>query len=107
MAYLLSNICAERYWNRTTIVEIIVGGWVVSCFETQCIYLRYIVHFAIDLSARKKLLHICEKELNLHWLGMAIDFKKSCRLCICHRCDTHYMNLQSMKGSMLQWVDKN
>jgi len=29
MAYLLSNICAKNNWNRTTIVEIIVGGWVV------------------------------------------------------------------------------
>jgi len=36
MAYLLSNICTKDYWNRTTIVEIIVGGWVVSFFETQC-----------------------------------------------------------------------
>jgi len=32
MAYLLSNICAENYWNPTTIVEIIVGGWAVSFF---------------------------------------------------------------------------
>jgi len=36
MAYLLSNICTKNYWNRTTIVEIIIGGWVVSFFETQC-----------------------------------------------------------------------
>jgi len=36
MAYLLSSICAKNYWNRTTIVEIIVFGWVVSFFETQC-----------------------------------------------------------------------
>ena len=35
MAYLLSNICTNNYWNRTNIVEIIVGGWVVSFFETQ------------------------------------------------------------------------
>jgi len=34
MAYLVSNICTKNYWNR--IVEIIVGGWVVSFFETQC-----------------------------------------------------------------------
>jgi len=37
MEYLLSNICTKNYWNRTTIVEIIGGGWVVSFFETQCI----------------------------------------------------------------------
>jgi len=36
MAYLLSNICTKNYWNRTPTVEIIVGGWVVSFFETQC-----------------------------------------------------------------------
>jgi len=32
MAYLLSNIYIKNYWNPTTIVEIIVGGWVVSFF---------------------------------------------------------------------------
>jgi len=37
-AYSLINVCTKNYWNRTTIVEIIVGGWVVSFFETQCIY---------------------------------------------------------------------
>jgi len=37
MAYLLNNICTKNYWNRTTIVEIIIGGWVVglSFFETH------------------------------------------------------------------------
>ena len=38
MEYLLSDICTKNYWNPTTIVEIIVGGWVVSFFETQCTY---------------------------------------------------------------------
>jgi len=32
MAYLLCNIYTKNYWNRTTIVEIIVGDWVVSFF---------------------------------------------------------------------------
>jgi len=38
MAYSLSNICTNNYWNWTTTVEIIVGGWVVdlSSLETQC-----------------------------------------------------------------------
>jgi len=36
MIYLLSFVYTKNYWNRTTIVEIIVGGWVVSFFETQC-----------------------------------------------------------------------
>ena len=35
MAYSLSNICAKHYWNPTTIVKIIVGGWVVYFFKTQ------------------------------------------------------------------------
>jgi len=26
----------QNYWNRTTIVEIILGGWMVSFFETYC-----------------------------------------------------------------------
>jgi len=26
MAYSLSNVCTKDYWNRTTIVEIIIGG---------------------------------------------------------------------------------
>jgi len=33
MAYLLSSICTKNYWNPTTIVEIIIGGWVVSFFR--------------------------------------------------------------------------
>jgi len=36
MSYLLSYICTKNYWNRETIVEIIVGGRVASFFETQC-----------------------------------------------------------------------
>jgi len=39
MAYLLSIICTKNYGNPIIIVEIIVGGWVVSFFETQCIYI--------------------------------------------------------------------
>jgi len=35
MAYLLSNICTKNYWNRTT-DKIIVGGWVVVFWGTQC-----------------------------------------------------------------------
>jgi len=37
MAYFLRNICTKKYWNRTTIVEIVVGGWVASFFETLCV----------------------------------------------------------------------
>jgi len=37
----------KKYWNRTTIVEIIVGGWVVSFVETQCILPIKIIHLHI------------------------------------------------------------
>jgi len=30
MSYLLSYICTKNYWNRETIVEIIVGGRMAS-----------------------------------------------------------------------------
>jgi len=46
MAYLLSNICAKNYWNRTTIVEIIVGGWAVS-------FLRHSVKTKTGIAHRK------------------------------------------------------
>jgi len=39
MTYLLKNICTKNYWNQITTVEIIVGGWVVYFFGTQCIYI--------------------------------------------------------------------
>jgi len=38
MAYLLSDICTKNYWNRTTIVETIVGGWVVIVFLRHRVY---------------------------------------------------------------------
>ena len=28
VAYLFGNICTRNYWNWTTAVKIIVGGWV-------------------------------------------------------------------------------
>jgi len=51
MAYLHRNICTKNYWNRTTIVEIIVGGWVVSFFETQC-SLLFFIFFSVYGSVR-------------------------------------------------------
>jgi len=33
MAYSFNNIYTKNYWNRTIIVEIIVGGWVVYFFR--------------------------------------------------------------------------
>ena len=34
MAYLLSNICTKNYWNWTTTVKIVVGGWVVYFWDS-------------------------------------------------------------------------
>jgi len=54
MAYLLINTCTKNYWNRTTIVEIIVGGWVVSFLPAAlraaqiCRYL-HVVYSEADL----------------------------------------------------------
>jgi len=45
MAYLLSNICTKNCWIPITIVDIIVGGWVVSFFETQCTCFRLFLFF--------------------------------------------------------------
>jgi len=44
MAYLLRNISAKKYWNRTTIVEIIIGGWVVSFFLRHSVVLAEQTH---------------------------------------------------------------
>jgi len=48
MAYLLSNICTKNYWNQTAIVEIIVGGWVVSFFETQSVVTNKLLISSVD-----------------------------------------------------------
>jgi len=39
----------KNYRNRTTIVEIIVGGWVVSFFETQCRLVRWAARFPLPV----------------------------------------------------------
>jgi len=46
MAYLLSNICTKNYWNWTTIVEIIVGGWVVSFFWDRVYIQPYVNNYS-------------------------------------------------------------
>jgi len=71
---------------------------------TIILYADDILFISPSICRLEKLLHICEKQL--HWLDMAINFKKSCCLRIGPRCDTICMNLRSMTGSMLLWVDK-
>jgi len=74
---------------------------------SSCIIILYsddILFISPSFCRLEKLLHICEKEL--HWLDMAINFKKSWCLRIGPRCDTICMNLRSTTGSMLLWVDK-
>ena len=51
MAYLLINTYTKNYWNRTTIVEIIVGGWVVSFLPAALLaaqICRYLVYSEAD-----------------------------------------------------------
>jgi len=33
---VLSNNCTKNYWNRATTVKVIVVGWLVYFFATQC-----------------------------------------------------------------------
>jgi len=47
MAYSLSNICTKNYWNPTIIVEIIVGGWVVS-FLKHIVYTEHVFYIKIQ-----------------------------------------------------------
>ena len=49
MAYLLSNICTKHYSNRTTIVKVIVGGWVIY-FLQHSVYEWSTVKFATSRS---------------------------------------------------------
>ena len=71
-----------------------------------CVIILYaddILLISPSICRLKQLLHICEQEL--YWLDMAINFKKSCCLRIGPRYDTVCVNLLSLTGSMLQWVD--
>jgi len=47
MAYSLSNISIKNYWNWTTTLKIIDGGWGVYFFETECIY-KYPIYYIIQ-----------------------------------------------------------
>jgi len=47
IAYSCNNICTKNYWNRTTTVKIIIFGWMVYFFETQCIF--WLTYCAIQL----------------------------------------------------------
>jgi len=58
MAYLFSNICTKYYWNSTTTVKIIVGGWVLYFLGDAVRVARYpvfdqTVRFFGDLSGQK------------------------------------------------------
>ena len=55
MTYLRSNIYTKNYWNRTTIVEIIVGDWVVlflrhSVDAAYCYQPSSVVYRSVGLS---------------------------------------------------------
>ena len=51
MAYSLSNLCTKNYWNPTTVVEIVVGGWVVSFYlrHSEYVYAYLLVRCDIGI----------------------------------------------------------
>jgi len=51
MAYSLSNICTKNYWNQTSIIKIIVGGWVVSFFF-ETVYIQDVTVIAVNVANR-------------------------------------------------------
>jgi len=55
MAHLLNNNRTKNYWNDTTTVKIIVGGWVVYFFRTS-LYENG-EYFAVHYNAQ--LQHLC------------------------------------------------
>ena len=50
MAYSLSNNCTKNYWKRTTTAKIIVEGFVVYFFATQCSWLQRAMFPTINFS---------------------------------------------------------
>jgi len=75
------------------------------------INLTYIILYADDIlliapsvTALENLLHICEVELQ--WLDMAINIKKSCCLRIGPRADAVCSHISSLSGLYLKWVNE-
>jgi len=73
-----------------------------GCTITLSLCKRYTVNLAIDFLARKTSTYL---QKQLHWLDMAINFKKSRCLRIGPCCDAHCTDLRSMTGFVLLWVD--
>jgi len=71
-----------------------------SCFVI--LYADDILIISPSVVGLELLLHRCE--LELIWLDMAINFKKSCCMRIGPRCDTAYANVCSITGHVLHWV---
>jgi len=79
MTYLLCNICTKNYWNRATIVEIIVDGWVVSFFENSVFSYSFQISTMIINQMRLECnrywysqysTHICNPILLRHWYDL-------------------------------------
>jgi len=56
-----------------------------TCKFHVVLYADDILLFTPTVTGLEKLLHACERELL--WLDMSVNFKKSCCLRICQRCD--------------------
>ena len=79
IAYLLSNICTKKYWNRTTTVEIILGGCMVSFFETQCVLIfNYRVYYGFN-ELKKMIVGMTYSSVSClqHKLSIRVNYESS------------------------------
>ena len=63
------------------------------------LYADDILIIAPSITGLERMLHACEQEL--HWLDMAVNFKKSCCMRIGPRCDINCANIVSLTGKDL------
>jgi len=83
MAYSLSNICTKTYWNRTTTVEIIVGGWVVYFFW-DTVYISFSLSLYLSVSVSVVAVWNCPRSLSLSKASDAQWRYSAGTLCLAH-----------------------
>jgi len=75
---------------------------VSSCSIMVILYADDILIIAPSITGLERMLHACEREL--HWLDMAVNFKKSSCMRIGPRCDINCAKIVSLTGKDLPWV---
>jgi len=68
------------------------------------LYADDLLILAPSIGELQRLLDVCELELN--WLDMSINEKKSCCMRIGPRCDIACANITTSNGNILPWVDE-